>query len=122
MKNERRAERKKQLRKQRSIEVLKHGLRLLAQPADVQSQYVPQYQVLSKEIVNRASLSWDFVRLVCPDGLPEETRQMLGQLIETIEQMPAHLWCDSAFKNGIEWASVRQLAADTLASLDTPKE
>src|SRR5579871_881826 len=119
MKIERRAERKKQLRKQRSIEVLKHGLRLLAQPADIKSQHVPQYQVLSKAIVDRASISWDFVRLVCPDGLPERTRQLLSQLIESIERMPAHLWCYTAFKNGIEWASVRQLAADTLASLES---
>lgn len=111
MKNERRAERKKQLRKERSIEVLKHGLRLLAQPADVQSQYVPQYQVLSKEIVDRASISWDFVRLVCPDELPERTKQLLSLLIETIERMPSHLWCESAFKSSIEWVSIRQLAA-----------
>lgn len=119
MKNEQRAERKEQLRKERSIEVLRHGLRLLAQPADVQSQYVPEYQVLSKEIVDRASISWDFVRLVCPDGLPEKTKQLLNLLIESIERMPSHLWCESAFKNSPEWASVRQLAANTLASLDS---
>jgi len=121
MKNERRAERKKQLRKQRSIEVLKYGLRLLAQPADVQSQYVPQYQVLSKEIVDRASISWDFVRMVCPEGLPERTKQLLSQLVESIERLPPDLWRESAFKNGVEWASIRQLAADTLASLESPE-
>jgi hypothetical protein len=121
MKNERRIERKKTLREQRSIEVLKHGLRLLAKPADVQSQYVSQYQVLSKEIVDRASISWDFVRLVCPDGLPEKTNHLLSQLIESIERMPSELWCENSFKNGIEWAQIRQLAADTLASLESPE-
>jgi hypothetical protein len=121
MKNERRIERKKTLREQRSIEVLKHGLRLLAKPADVQSQYASQYQVLSKEIVDRASISWDFVRLVCPDGLPEKTNQLLSQLIESIERMPSELWCENSFKNGIEWAQIRQLAADTLASLESPE-
>jgi hypothetical protein len=120
MKNEQRAQRQKQLRKQRSIEVLKHGLRLLAQPAEVQSQYVPEYQVLSKEIVDRASISWDFLRMVCPDGLSEKTTQLMNQLIESIERMPSHLWCESAFKSSPEWVSVRQLAADTLASLDLP--
>jgi hypothetical protein len=121
MNNEQRAERRKQVRKQRSIEVLKHGLRLLAQPADVQSQYVLDYQVLSKEIADRASISWDFVRLVCPDGLPEKTKQLLNQLVESIERMPSHLWREHAFKYGPEWASIRQLAANTLASLDSPE-
>lgn len=120
MNNEQRAERRKQVRKQRSIEVLKHGLRLLAQPADVQSQYVPDYQVLSKEIVDRASISWDFVWLVCPDGLHEETKQLLNQLVESIERMPSHLSCEHAFKYSPEWVSIRQLAANTLASLDSP--
>jgi len=120
MKNERRAERKNQLRKQRSIEVLKHGLRLLALPAEVQSQYVPEYQVLSKEIVDRASSSWDFVRLTCPEGLPEKAKRLLSQLIESVERMSPHLWCEDAFKNGPEWATIRQLAADTLALLEAP--
>jgi hypothetical protein len=121
MNNEQSAERKTQLRKQRSIEVLKHGLRLLAKPADVQSQYVPEYQVLSKEIVDRASLSWDFVRLTCPDGLPEKSKQLLDQLIESIQRMPSNLWSESAFKNGTEWATIRQLASDTLESLEPPE-
>ena len=119
MKNERRVKRKKELRKQRMIEVLKHGLRLLALPADVQSEYVPEYQVLSKEIVDRASISWDFVRLTCPDDLPEKTKQLLSQLIDSVERMPAHLWCEDAFKTGLEWAAIRQLAADTLASRES---
>ncbi len=118
MKNDRGAERNKKLRRQRSIRVLKIGLRLLALPADVQSGYVPEYQVLSKEIVDRASLSWDFVRLTCPD-LPEPTKQLLSQLVGSIEMMPAHLWCEDAFKNGAEWAAIRQLAADTLQSLES---
>jgi hypothetical protein len=92
MKNEQRAESNKRRRKQQSIEVLKHGLRLLAQPADVQSEYVPEYQVLSKEIVDRASISWDFVRLVRPNGLPEKTKKLLSQLIESIERMPSSLY------------------------------
>jgi hypothetical protein len=119
MKNEQRMERKKQLRKQQSIEVLRHGLRLLAQPAEVQSQYVPDYQVLSKTIVDRASLSWEFVSLVCPEGLPENTKQLLNQLVESIERMPSHLWCEAAFKNSPEWASIRQLASNTSESLDS---
>jgi hypothetical protein len=121
MKNERRAQRKKQLRKQRTIEVLKHGLRLLAKPADVQSEYVPEYQVLSKEIVDRASISWDFVRLTCPEELPHKTTLLLNQLIETIERIPSDLWSECSFKNGTEWANIRQLAADTLASLEPPE-
>lgn len=119
MKNEQRVERKKQRRKQRSIEVLKHGLRLLARPADIQSQYVPEYQVVSKEIVDRASISWDFVRLVCPDELPDRTKQLLSELIESIERMPSHLWCEAAFTTSPECASIRQLASNTLASLDS---
>jgi hypothetical protein len=119
MKNEKRAERNKHLRKERSIEVLKYGLRLLALPAEVQSQYVPEYQVLSKGIVDRASISWDFVRMVCPDELPEKTKQLLNQLIESIERMPSNLWCETAFKTSPEWASIRQLASNTLASLDS---
>ncbi len=119
MKNEQRVERKKQLRKQRSIDVLKHGLRLLAQPADIQSQYVAEYQVLSKAIVDRASISWDFVHLVCPDELPDKTKQLLNQLIESIERMPSHLWCEAAFTNSPEWAFIRQLASNTLTSLDS---
>ena len=119
MKNEQRLERKKQLRKQQSIEILRHGLRLLAQPAEIQSQYVPEYQVLSKAIVDRASLSWEFVRLVCPHGLPENTKQLLNQLIESIERMPSHLWREAAFNNSPEWASIRQLSFNTLESLDS---
>jgi hypothetical protein len=118
MKNERRAGRQKELQRQRMISVLKHGLKLLAKPADLQSRYIPESQVLSKEIVDRASISWDFVRLTCPDELPEKTKQLLSQLVESVERMPAHLWCDDAFKSGLEWAAIRQLAADTLVSLD----
>jgi hypothetical protein len=119
MKNEQRAKRKKQLQKQRMLSVLKVSLQLLAKPADVQSRYVPEYQVLSKAIVDRASLSWDFVRLTCPDELPEKTKQLLSQLIESVERMPANCWHEDAFKTGLEWAAIRQLAADTLASLES---
>ena len=115
MKNEQIVERKKQLRK-RSIEVLKDGLRLLAQPADVQSQYVPAYQVLSKAIVDRVSISWD---VACPDQLPDKTKQLLNQLIESIERMPSHLWRENAFKNTPEWAFIRKLASNTLESLES---
>lgn len=121
MKNERRAKRKKELRKQQSIEVLKHGLRLLALPANVQSGYVPGYQVLSKEIVDRASISWDFVRLTCPDELPAKTKQLLSNLIESVGRVPAHLWREDAFTTGVEWAAIRRLAAATLASLESPE-
>ena len=119
MKNEQRAKRKKKLQKQRMLSVLKVSLQLLAKPADVQSRYVPEYQVLSKAIVDRASLSWDFVRLTCPDELPEKTKQLLSQLIESVERMPANRWHEDAFKTGLEWAAIRQLAADTLASLES---
>lgn len=103
------------------IEVLKHGLKLLALPADVQSGYVPEYQVLSKEIVDRASISWDFVRLTCPDELPEKTKQLLSQLTASVERMPAHLWREEAFRTGLEWTAIRQLAAEALASLAPPE-
>jgi hypothetical protein len=119
MKNDLRVQRKKKQRKQRCIQVLKYGLKLLGQPADVQSQYVPEYQVLSKEIVDRASISWDFVRMVCPDDLPDETKQLLKQLIESIERMPPHLWSESAFKSGSEWETIRKLASRTLESLNS---
>jgi hypothetical protein len=119
MKNEQRAKRKKKLQKQRMLSVLKVGLGLLAKPAEVQSRYAPEYQVLSKAIVDRASLSWDFVRLTCPDELPEKTKQLLSQLIESVERMPANRWHEDAFKTGLEWAAIRQLAADTLASLES---
>ena len=121
MKNERRARRKKQQRKQWANEVLTQGLTLLAQPGELHAHHLPPGQVLSKEIVDRASISWDCVYLICPDELSEETKRLLAKLREAIEQMPSHLWGENAFRDSPEWTWVRHLAAETLASLGSQK-
>ncbi len=121
MRSEQRVLRKKQQRRQWSIEVLTQGLTLLAQPAEFHAQHLPPYQVISKEVVDRASILWDCVLLVCPDELSDATKRLLSELKEAIEQIPSHLWGEAAFRDSTEWDSVRHLAAQTLASLGSEK-